>query len=302
MKSKLYFKPAILLFAIMLVSCDGFRNCIKGDGNIASETRIVEGNFHGVEVDGSFEVFIRKSTETNIRIEADSNILPYVFTRLRSGRLVIDNDKQCFKTNRSIRVYITTPFVDELILDGSGTLECDSIDADNVLVELNGSGIIYVDVIYSGLSEVFLDGSGYITLNEVTTESFDVLLDGSGEIVVEDVLTNDINLDHEGSGSIICYRIDAHQLTANLDGSGIIQLEGDVDRTDLSITGSGNIKAFRLYQSDCDAFISGSGTIYVFVYDYLFADITSSGYIFFRGNPVVTLIDDTPSEQVVPNN
>jgi hypothetical protein len=236
-------------------------------------------------------------------VDADSNIIPYVFTRVRSNRLVIDNDDHCFKTTRSIRVNISTPYVDELIFDGSGLIDCDSIYAENVLIEMNGSGGIDVGVINSISSDIYLDGSGYITMNEVTTENIDINLDGSGEMVMEDIYaTNRINIDHEASGSVKLYTIDARHVDATLDGSGEIQLEGDADISDLTIKGSGNIKAFRFYHSDCRAVISGSGTIYVFVYDYLSADITGSGYVFFRGNPVITLIGGTPTEQVVPNN
>ena len=295
----------IVLMVIMvsgLLSCEGYKNCIKGDGVYVTEMRVVNESFDGVEVEGSFNVYIKKDTIVSIEIDADENLLPNIFTRVRGGNLVIDNDNQCFTTKRTPRINISTPYIDELILNGSGILECDSMDADNAIVVLSGSGEIYVGDIYSGNVEIILDGSGIITVPVVTTETTEIRLEGSGEILIKDIVANTIDIDHESSGSIEVDKINAHKVWANLDGSGEIQLEGDADVCDLQIKGSGNIKAFRLYHSDCDAYISGSGTIYVFVYDYLSVDITGSGFVYFRGNPAITLIGDTSPHQVIPND
>ncbi len=73
--------------------------------------------------------------------------------------------------------------------------------------------------------------------------------------------------------------------TSTLTGSGEIELWGIAQVGDLNISGSGKIKALHLEQDECSASITGSGDMYVFVYDYLDVNITGSGNIFYRGNP-----------------
>jgi hypothetical protein len=69
----------------------------------------------------------------------------------------------------------------------------------------------------------------------------------------------------------------------------------------LNISGSGKIKALHLEQDECSASISGSGDMYVFVYDFLDANITGSGNIFYRGNPRIN-VKISGSGSLIDNN
>jgi len=298
MKTSNIYKILLAIAVITNFSCNKFDNCIKGDGNYITETRIVSGSFSGIEMDGSFNVFVTKDTVTYIEVEADSNLMPFIITRVRSNRLLLDNEEKCLKSRRSINVYVSMPFINQVLHDGSGIIEVDTIDADEAEIELNGSGEIYVDWIYTEFSDVSLDGSGRIIMDVVTSPIFDIHHDGSGSILIEDILANSIDVNLDGSGNIEIYRIDAHHVSAGIKGSGYIKMEGYANNSDLKITGSGNIKAQRLYLDECDAYISGSGTIYVFVYDELTIDIPGSGMVFYDGNPKIYLIGYTDFDQV----
>ena len=295
---------AIGLVIITFSSCgDGFRNCIKGDGHYISETRIISEPFIGVELDGSFNVYINSDTVQSVIVDADSNIIPYIITRVRSNRLLIDSDKKCFRTKKSIDIYVTIPEVEEIIHNGSGIIECNEMETQEAVVELNGSGEIFVDLIYSDDARIMHDGSGIININYLDTynEAF-VSLDGSGKVDIERVKTYTLTIEHDGSGEVNMYKIDANYISAILDGSGSIELEGDAGQSDLKLTGSGNIDAFRLYQDVCDAYISGSGSIYVFVIDDLYAEVPGSGVIYFKGSPRIFYSGSTSHNKVIPVN
>jgi hypothetical protein len=114
-------------------------------------------------------------------------------------------------------------------------------------------------------------------------------LSGSGVIYCQDLLYVEyIRAELIGSGVIDLRDVDAISLDAILTGSGEIELWGICDEGDLNIAGSGVIKAFHLEQDICDANISGSGDMYVFVYDILDASISGSGNIFYKGNPRIS--------------
>lgn len=111
-------------------------------------------------------------------------------------------------------------------------------------------------------------------------------LSGSGVIYCQDLIYVDyIRIELIGSGVIDLRDVDAISLDAVLAGSGEIELWGICNEGDMSIPGSGVIKAFHMEQDYCDANISGSGDMYVFVYDMLNVNISGSGNVFYKGNP-----------------
>jgi hypothetical protein len=121
-----------------------------------------------------------------------------------------------------------------------------------------------------------------------TPDIFDIALEGSGVIYCDYlILVNYLKIELTGSGIINLRDIDAYEMDVSLTGSGEIELWGIVGEGDLDISGSGKIKAFHLEQDKCYASITGSGDMYVFVYDYLDAYISGSGNIFYRGNPLI---------------
>jgi len=127
-----------------------------------------------------------------------------------------------------------------------------------------------------------------ITVYVHTTEVFYVSLEGSG-IIYSDypIFVDYLRVELTGSGAIDLREIDTPEMDVLLSGSGDIDLWGIASIGDLNISGSGKIKAFHLEQDECYASITGSGDMYVFVYDYLDANITGSGNIFYKGNPQI---------------
>jgi hypothetical protein len=135
-----------------------------------------------------------------------------------------------------------------------------------------------------------------------TPEIFYISLEGSGMISCDDLIYVDyLKIDLTGSGVIDLRDIDALEMDVMLSGSGEIELWGIARSGDLSIPGSGKIKAYHLEQDECYASISGSGDMYVFVYDYLDANISGSGNIFYRGNPQIK-VKITGSGSLINNN
>jgi hypothetical protein len=78
------------------------------------------------------------------------------------------------------------------------------------------------------------------------------------------------------------------KLMADLNGSGTIILEGTADKSDLNITGSGDIYAQDLITNKSSIDITGSGNASLFATAKLNAEITGSGIIDYKGNPELT--------------
>lgn len=80
----------------------------------------------------------------------------------------------------------------------------------------------------------------------------------------------------------------AADFNASISGSGNISLEaGEADKYLISISGSGKVKSFGFIARAADITINGSGDAEVQVSQNLKANISGSGNIYYKGNPVV---------------
>lgn len=122
----------------------------------------------------------------------------------------------------------------------------------------------------------------FVTLPVLTGIS----LTGSGNIRCDSTRANDIHIALSGSGDIYLEAY-TNQLKAAVSGSGDIFLDGETHETDFDISGSGSISSFGMEQDTCFADISGSGSMYLFVTDFLDVRISGSGTIYYKGTPVI---------------
>ena len=111
---------------------------------------------------------------------------------------------------------------------------------------------------------------------------------GSGNINGEGVFVNDgrTEINVSGSGNVKL-RVDSFsQLGLNVSGSGNIDLKGNkANSITANVSGSGKINCSQISANDVIAKISGSGNIKVFVLNSLYAKISGSGNVFYKGDP-----------------
>ena len=235
----------LAVMSLLLTSCESiFFSCLKGNGILEEEERPL-GKFTGIISEGDYDVYIVIDSVSKVVIEADENLMPYIRTNIKNERLIIDNGtRKCLRNldNEPIRIYVHTPEIFN--------------------ISLEGSGLIYSDYL---------------------------------------ILVDYLRIELTGSGIVDLRDIDALEMDVSLTGSGDIELWGIAQVGDLNISGSGKIKALHLEQDDCSASISGSGDMYVFVYDFLDANITGSGNIFYRGNPRIN-VKISGSGSLIDNN
>jgi hypothetical protein len=224
----------ILLFVQFSTSCN---RCKKGSGDIASIERGVP-QFYGVELNGSFDVHIKKDTVQKIVITADDNILPIIETEVEHGILEIEiDDDECLRKSNKIDVYISMPTLRKVRLNGSGKVTGDGqFTGDELDVSINGSGNISLNFNGANLRSK-IDGSGNITLSGTANNSSHEI-NGSGRINAKNTESEKVNTKINGSGNISVSA--AQTLKVNISGSGSVGYSGN-PVTDVSISGSGKV-------------------------------------------------------------
>ncbi len=248
----------IILAAMTQNSCEdlGF-GCIRGNGDLTTESRIIS-DFNGIEVNGSFIVYIDSDDETSILVEADENLLDEIRTQVRGNNLVIETYRdRCLNSRNDITIYVTTPNIEEITLVGSGSIYCDQYETSELHVELIGSGSVFLDNVSSNESDIDLLGSGTIR-GTIDTHSADILVEGSGVIRLEGS-THHANMDMLGSGSILAREFTADIADVDLTGSGSVEVYA-TDLLEVRVTGSGIVYYYG-DPAEIVKEISGSGSI-----------------------------------------
>jgi hypothetical protein len=242
---------AILLFGILYASCE--KN--KGNGQITSEARQLA-SFTKVEVAGAYTVYVNHDSKSEVKIEAESNLIQYIRTEVNNGILTIDNS-QNIQPEFDIKIYVKTPDVNTLELSGSGVIEADSLVGDNAEVDISGSGIIETFIIANHV-EVKNSGSGLIKLEFAdSTETLNYSASGSG-LADFTGSTNNGNFDISGSGNINALNLVLNELNATISGSGNMNVNV-IDYLNVNISGSGSV--FYIGNPALDINITSSGSV-----------------------------------------
>lgn len=247
MKKIIYF---ILPLVFVVISQGCSLIAIKGSGIFIDEERSVRSTFTGVNSGGDFKVIILKDSARHLALHGEDNILEEVVTEVENGKLIIryKNDKLRLK-HQEITVKVYTPELSEIVLSGSGNIECaDSFTMQDGNIVVSGSG----DIVSSGL---------------FTANSVELKVSGSGKLTAKVACTN---------------------ASVKVSGSGDAILSGISNAQTLAVSGSGSIDCLAMPTQTCNVKVSGSGNCKVDVATQLDVTISGSGDVSYKGNPTIT--------------
>lgn len=214
---------AILL--ILLVGCKirtheqkglVFGDPVEGNGVVISEKREVSEfdnilNYEEVEI-------ILESGEGPLRVQADSNLIPLIETKVGSQTLSIDL-KERVLAPKALRVHVPVENVISLRNRGSGSfLTKERLRWSDLTIRNRGSGGIDLDLSADRIS--------YYGKN-----SGDLELRGKAQT---------LSIKNEGSGDVEASKLEAQKVFCKNTGSGDIWLNA-VLKTDIENSGSGDV-------------------------------------------------------------
>ncbi len=230
------------LITAFTVSCTAqWGKRIKGNGNTITTDRSV-GDYDAVALSGWFDVDLVDGKEGTITLEGESNLLDYVITEVKDGKLVIKTKKgvnlKPSSWDDGIRITVPIESIDALALSGSGDIVSKTtIKTNTFKTAMSGSGDITVDVDASSV-EARMSGSGDIRLSGSTTD-FEATISGSGDIKAYDLEADNVDATVSGSADI---KVTANKmLKARVSGSGDINYRGNPEKVDTKASGSGDI-------------------------------------------------------------
>lgn len=223
----------IISFSLLLQSC--FLDCEKGSGELTSKTTQLK-DFYAINLSGSGQVKLIKSTDNKVEIETDDNLIDNIETYVRGGELFLDT-KKCILKSTKLNYTVYYSNIEEINISGSGSIFSDEmIDSKKLELKVSGSGKIQVKVNckqiiskISGSGEIQILGkSNYLKSN----------ISGSGDFQGFKLECKDADIKISGSGlsEVSVY----NHLKAKISGSGDIYVKGQ-PTIDSKENGSGNI-------------------------------------------------------------
>jgi hypothetical protein len=254
-----FMKTKNVALVLMMMAMFMFSGCYKpwhhveGNFDVETETRQFP-PFERVINEGNFEVYVIQDGLSEVEIEAESNLIPLIRTRIEGSAMVIDTHDD-LRNNYPMKIYVHTDEVKELKLSGSGLLRAEGIETGDLQVDLSGSGEMY----FSGHADDVdcqLSGSGSIEL-DLDCSSLEADISGSGDIDVTGA-ANSGELKISGSGSFHGYEFLIQECHAKISGSGNMYLDVE-DYLEVNISGSGNV--YYIGSPVIDTHITGSGSV-----------------------------------------
>jgi len=228
------------ILAVLTSSCVGFNEkSVKLSGVTKVSTKEVSA-FDKVDVSGAIDVIVNIGNKSEVVIEADSAIMPYIVTEVKDRELRIYNKDIIgfynFKNNK-ILVTITTPSILELESSGACDVTINDLKTDMFKVSLSGACDLIgsfecnvLDFESSGSSDSKLRGkvkncnielSGACDIKALDLEVDSLMIEGSGSSNVEITVQNSLEVELSRASEL---RYKGEPKYINSDVSGVSKL------------------------------------------------------------------------------
>lgn len=234
-------KIIVVLISVSLLfsTCkkDSTPDCIQGNGSAVQETRMVD-NFNGIVADGAFNLSISQTSNTQVDLFGDSNVLPIITTTTNNQVLTVSvQNDQCYSTQNNIEVTLTSPTINSIALNGAGKIDAYNLKTDDLLFETNGSATLNSSFEVKNLTTI-INGSGSANFSG-TAESVNFSISGTGSILASTVETDRCEIIITGVGDVRIH-VNAY-LEVTISGSGNVYYTGDPETVIQNITGTGQV-------------------------------------------------------------
>ncbi len=202
--------------------------------------------FNGVDVAGSFDVYITQGATESVKAEAPAGLMDKIKTEVNGGVLHIyknniSNWGDIFGHHKKVQIYVTAKDLNQFNLSGSGDVYFkDGRSTNSLKLKVSGpggmTGKVNVKTLNSSIS-----GSGETRLSGRAGNSI-VEVVGSGDYTAQSLATGTCTVSVTGSGDADVNASD--KINATVRGAGDIRYGGSAKLVSSNKTGSGDISRF----------------------------------------------------------
>ncbi|WP_437373242.1 head GIN domain-containing protein [Maribacter litoralis] len=214
-----------LILALLLSSCRfdiNFGSGQAGNGVVVEETREITEEFTEVSASEGLEVFVSQGTDFDIAVEADENIIDFIGTDIKNGKLKIHCVENIGRATK--KIFVTMPNVTGLYASSGAHLTTENkIQSDKLEIDAS-SGAILNAIVQATNMDIDASSGANISLEGTANEVYVDASSGSN-VRANDLATSEANADASSGANI---SIDVKDnLTAEASSGGNISYKGD---------------------------------------------------------------------------
>lgn len=204
---------ALAIAALSLQSCTFVR--FNGDGSGLNGSRSMM-SASGVETIKTFElpsfkkvtvqvhgdiVISQSGGASSARVTFAENLMEYLRFDVEGDELIIKMDDSNKYRYSDMDIFLETPDLNAVTLQGSGDIEITNLVTDTFAVTIQGAGDVDVDHIECGRLDAVIQGAGDIEITGKAS-SAGLTIQGAGDIDVKNLVCDDITSSVQGAGAI----------------------------------------------------------------------------------------------------
>ncbi len=253
---------ALSLIVLAAAGCGpgyGFGQEVRGSGSVVTQDRPIEG-VSGIELEMQGTLHIEFGESEALRVVAEDNLQGYIETDVFAGTLRIGTPNGVnLRETEPIEYFLTVTQLDTIQTSSSGSIETSGFEADHIRLTVSSSGDLQTGALQCSTITVQDSSSGSITIESLQAETIEAHLSSSGNVSI---------------------------------GGGTVQ------RQDLTLSSSGNYMAPNLASLEATVLLSSGGSATLRVSDRLSGHLSSSGNVYYHGNPTVDVSTSSSGEAI----
>lgn len=231
---KSIFSPFISIALIsLLTAC----NCLKSSGPVVEKSLSLDA-FTSINLSNSAKVILSQGKEQSVKVKAPQDVIDQLNTKISGDEWDIEFN-ECIDYNSEMLIYITLAKIEELQIQGSGSIESEGeLKTEDLEIDIQGSGNIKLNLVAESV-DVDIQGSGSVYLSGKSTE-IEVDVQGSGDLKASQLESSEADVSIQGSGDA---EVNVSQrLDVSIQGSGDVMYSGNPEDIKISNQGSGEVK------------------------------------------------------------
>lgn len=229
---------AIVILFVTTTSCfiDGMTG-IKGNRNVVSEDRSISSNFNQIKVQQGIKLYITQDNSTELKVEADENIIDLLKTEIKDNELKIYFEKNVYRA-KARNVYLTTSYFSKIkASSGSSVISENSIQTNSLDLDASSGSSMKI---YANADKISTESSSGAHIN-VSGKSKTLICSASSgsSINAGDLKTKNATV-KASSGANIDVNVTG-ELTAKASSGGDIDYEGNPENVNKNTSSGGSV-------------------------------------------------------------
>ncbi len=196
----------------------------------AIERKLLVASFENIVVIGDIDVTVETGKPVSAKASGDKRVLDSLKlertgTTLRIRVLDLLNDDKRKPVTEPLRVTLTTPLIQNVVLSGNGRISVSAIkQSDAAKIAISGNGKVTIGNVIADKLTADIDGNGQIDLGGGTVRDGRVTIVGAGQFRGPKLAMRKLRLEHNGNAKSSATVAEGTEITNR--GSGNIDISG----------------------------------------------------------------------------